>query len=166
MAALWHTGWSCMFAYANVRKDRAFCPHGMLFRWKGTGMSMAGHRVNKSLKGSSRRRCSLLIQASECDSDSFLLTRELYLYWVIYTHSNLLLWETDHAEHTKVIATACRNIHESNTQFCRGDHRKIKVISIGTNSKCYHALSFLNTVEVFYLYNFIKTHIGKVTLYM
>lgn len=82
---------------------------------------------------------------------------------MIYTHSNLLLWETDHAEHTKVIATACPNIDESNTQFCRGDHRKMKVISIGTNSKCYHALSFLNTVEV-YLYNFIKTHIGKVTL--
>jgi hypothetical protein len=58
------------------------------------------------------------------------LIRELHLYRLIYTYSNLLLWETDDAEHTKVVATAYPNIHEINTQFCRSDDRGIKVVSM------------------------------------
>lgn len=106
--------------------------------------------MNKSMKWCERGSCSLLIQDSECDSDSFLLMRELRLHRVNYTYSTLFLWEMDDAEHTEVVAAAYPNVYKINTQFCRGDDRNIKVVSIRTNARSYHALYFLNIVDVSY----------------
>lgn len=53
--------------------------------------SITRQSMNKSMKGRERGSSSLLIQVSEGDSDSFLLIRELHLYQVNSTYSNLLL---------------------------------------------------------------------------